>query len=121
MPLTTLNGLLPQGVVARLQVLEVRRDGCLVLANGGEVGEERGEVESGFTRGVVTTSLLTANEAEEVGLRLEEVGVGELDCEGSRWSDEMGRALRALRLTKLVAVIVLEDTLLEVGHLCSTR
>lgn len=45
MPLTALNGFLPQSMVAGLQVFEVRRNGGLMLANGGEVGEQARQIE----------------------------------------------------------------------------
>lgn len=73
-------------MVARLQVFEIRRDGRLVLANRGEVGEKRREIECRLAGRVIAASLLTADEAEEVRLRLEEVRVGEFDCDRRRWS-----------------------------------
>ena len=102
--LAALDGLLPQGVVARLELLEVGADGRLVLADRGEVGDERREVERAVGAGRGHDGAvrldLAVDHAQQVGLAALEVGVAELDCGRAFSSQLRGRERRRDKLER---------------------
>lgn len=109
-------------MVALLQLLEVGRDGGLVFSNCGEVREEGGNVESAVLAGSFAGfRLLTADEAEEVGLAAGEVGVGEFDWGEKGKSAKSGEGDAENGRTEVPFIVLLQHALLEMWNLTSSE